>query len=112
MSERLTAPVHGPTSGQRSLHFRQDSSVRASASKASIAGGGASNEGPQESTNGTDSLASTVSSPTVLSSSPRSAAGVRSTTRSGPAIASSASSSRRLTQGTVAPELNRTDRKS
>ena len=28
MTERLTASVHGPTSGQRSLHWRQNFSVR------------------------------------------------------------------------------------
>jgi hypothetical protein len=40
MSERLTASVKGPASGQRSLHCRQDASLRAKASKGSIAGGG------------------------------------------------------------------------
>ena len=70
MSERLTACVHGPTSGHRSLHSPQEASVRSRASKASIAGGSASNEGPQQRTNGMDWFASTVNSPTVLSSTP------------------------------------------
>jgi hypothetical protein len=42
MSERLTASVHGPTSGHRSLHFRQKASARSSASNASIVVGRAS----------------------------------------------------------------------
>src|SRR5262245_47886326 len=40
MSERLTASVHAPTLGQRSLQSRQNVSVRARASKQSIVGSG------------------------------------------------------------------------
>jgi len=65
MRERLTASVHDPTVGQRSLHFRQNDSVRSSAASASIAGGGASCDAPWDSTNAIVSPAATGNVPTV-----------------------------------------------
>src|SRR5271169_2345619 len=103
MSDRLTASVHGPTSGQRSLHLRQNTSVRSNASRGSIRPGGLANEGPYDRTKGTDWPAPTTNSPTVLRSSPWRVAGVRRTRRSGPAIASIVLSAIRVTHGTVDP---------
>src|SRR6516162_8275857 len=103
MSDRLTASVQGPTSGHRSLHARQNASVRLSVSTGSIGAGGFSKERPYDSTKGTDCPASTPNSPTVLRSSPYSSAAVLKTICSGPAIASIVLSSVLVTHGTVEP---------
>ena len=97
------ASRYGPCTGlPRCAQSVQNLRVSRNACSASTGFGGDSWLGFQVSTNGTRSPARTVKSETVLISLPLVGAGVRSRTRSGPAIASTMSSWWR-TQGTTSP---------
>ena len=95
--------VHGPAGVHWSDHCRQKASALCRARSASTGRGGGSWDGPYVNTKGIVSPALISNSPMLLRSSPRSGTGVRSTTRSGPAIAEMPPSGSCSTQGTIEP---------
>jgi hypothetical protein len=94
---------HGPAGRHFADHSVQNVSVACKAAWGLIGGGGGRCEGAWVSTNGTVSPAPIVNSATVRMFSPRKCTGVRSNSMSGPAMARSVPSGKRVTQGTIAP---------
>ena len=98
----MTSSRHSPSWVQLPAQLAPAALGLLEAAPGSIAARGGSCDGNQASVNGTRSPVGTANSPTCEVLAPRAATGVRSTSASGPAMATRVPSTRR-SQGTIEP---------